>query len=237
MKPTITIAVDGYAACGKSTLARALARELGYVYIDSGAMYRAVTLYCLRHKVAWNDAEQIRQALERIRIEFRYAGEGCLHTFLNDEDVEQAIRSLEVSAAVSPVSAISAVRRAMVAQQQALGKQGGMVMDGRDIGTVVFPYAELKLFVTASIEVRTRRRLLELQSKNPGQSFDAETVKQNLLERDRIDSTRADSPLRRAEDAVVLDNSELTPEEQLQWALQAARLCIQAKQTSNVLSE
>lgn len=224
MKTRIIIALDGFAACGKSTLAKALAKKLNYVYIDSGAMYRAVTLYCLDNQVDWNDPEAIQEVLENIEISFRVEN-GTNQTFLNGQNVEAAIRTMRVSESVSPVSTISAVRRKLVELQQALGKEKGIVMDGRDIGTVVFPKAELKLFVTASIAVRTERRLLELRAKGD-LITPAEIIQQNLLNRDKIDSSREDSPLRQAEDAIVIDNSQLTPEQQLDLALDLAQICI-----------
>lgn len=213
----IIIAIDGYSSCGKSTLAKALAKRLGYAYVDSGAMYRAVTLYLLRQGISPDNPDVVAKALDEISIHFERHNGGN-HTFLNGEDVEDAIRDMSVSDWVSPVAAIPAVRRAMVKQQQAMGRRRGIVMDGRDIGTVVFPHAELKLFITAELEERVRRRFLELQQR--GLDTPMETVRYNLLERDRIDSTRADSPLRQADDAIVIDNTYLTPEEQLNKALE-----------------
>ncbi|MCH2045168.1 MAG: (d)CMP kinase [Saprospiraceae bacterium] len=224
MKTRIIIALDGFAACGKSTLAKALAKKLNYVYIDSGAMYRAVTLYCLENQVDWNNPVAIQEALEHIDISFRVEN-GMNQTLLNGQNVEATIRTMRVSEAVSPVSTISAVRRKLVELQQELGKEKGIVMDGRDIGTVVFPNAELKLFVTASIAVRTQRRLLELRAKGDHITA-AETIQQNLLDRDKIDSSREDSPLRQADDAIVIDNSQLTQEQQLDLALDLAQICI-----------
>lgn len=223
----ITIAVDGYAACGKSTLAKALAKTLDYGYVDSGAMYRAVTLYFLDHTIDLEDEVAVAKALDNIKIHFGMV-EGMNHTFLNDRNVEEEIRSMRVSKLVSPVATISAVRRKMVALQQRLGAEGGIAMDGRDIGTVVFKDAELKLFLTASIEERTRRRLTEWASKGIDH-ITAEQVQENLLSRDHIDSTREDSPLRQAEDAIEIDNSLLTPDEQLNYAVQLAREAIQEK--------
>jgi len=228
----IIIAIDGYAACGKSTLAKALAKKLDYAYIDSGAMYRAVTLYCLDNAVDWNDASSIRAALNNIEISFKNH-QGKNTTYLNGQNVEAQIREMRVSEAVSPVSTVSAVRRAMVKQQMAMGAEKGIVMDGRDIGTVVFPDAELKLFMTASPKVRTQRRLEELQRKGI-YDVSAEDVKRNLLDRDRIDSTRADSPLRQADDAIVIDNSDYTQEQQLQIALQLAKELIAKAKESQV---
>lgn len=211
----IIIAIDGYSSCGKSTLAKALAARLHYAYIDSGAMYRAVTLYFLRHQISLEDNHQVLQALDSIHIHFERHPTGN-RTFLNGEDVEEQIRAMDVSEWVSPVAAISAVRKALVLLQQAMGQRKGIVMDGRDIGTVVFPHAELKLFITAETEERVRRRYLELTAKGIAISVDA--VRNNLIERDHIDSTRADSPLRQADDAIIIDNTHLTPEAQLEKA-------------------
>lgn len=216
----IIIAIDGHSSCGKSTLAKALAKALHYIYVDSGAMYRAVTLYFIEQGVDWQDAGQVDAALADIDISFKRSEAG-VRTCLNGRDIEDAIRSMEVSSLVSPVSTLSAVRRALVRQQQALGTQRGVVMDGRDIGTVVFPDAELKLFVTADIEERTRRRFEELKAK--GQNPNWDEVQHNLAERDRIDASREDSPLRQADDAVVLDNTHLTESEQLAVALEMAQ--------------
>ena len=221
MKQIITIAVDGHSSCGKSTLAKGLAKELNYLYIDSGAMYRSVTLYFLQHHIDWTDEKAVTEALPAIKIAFERA-DGRLSTLLNDKNVEREIRQMEVSRHVSPVSTIPAVRRRLVEQQQELGKSKGIVMDGRDIGTVVFPEAELKIFLTAEVEERARRRFVELQAKGFPSSM--EEVRQNLEQRDHIDSTRQDSPLRQAADAVVIDNTNLTEEEQLQMVLTLARL-------------
>jgi CMP/dCMP kinase len=217
----IIIAIDGFSSCGKSTLAKDLAKQLGFVYIDSGAMYRAVTLYFLQKGINWNDPVQVGKALAGLRIEFSHSPAEGNRTLLNGEDVEEKIRTMSVSAAVSQVAAISAVRRDMVRQQQAMGSRKGIVMDGRDIGTVVFPGAELKLFITAQLEERVRRRYEELKQK--GSPAEWGQVRENLLRRDHIDSTRADSPLRQAEDAVVIDNTHITQEEQLRMALEMAR--------------
>ena len=203
-KDKYTIAIDGYSACGKSTLARALARRLGYRYIDTGAMYRAVTLYFQRHRIDPKDPDAVREAVPHLHIDFRADDN---HVLLNDEDVEGEIRSLEVSQMVSPVAALSDVRRAMVELQRKMGRDGGVILDGRDIGTVVFPDADLKLFVTADQETRTDRRLSELISA--GREVSREEVAENLRERDYIDSHREDSPLRQADDAVLLDNTNL----------------------------
>lgn len=226
MSPKITIAIDGFAACGKSTLAKALAKKLGYIYVDSGAMYRATTLYFLDNGVDYDDRAAVKTALANIDIEFRYENEQNT-TYLNGKNVEAEIRQMRVSNQVSQVSTISAVRRDMVARQQAFGQQGGLAMDGRDIGTVVFPQAELKLFMTASIAVRTQRRIEELAKNNV--QLPAETVQHNLTERDRIDSNREDSPLTQAADAVIIDNSNLTPEEQFNLVLTLAVIRIEGK--------
>ena len=214
------IAIDGHSSCGKSTLAKALAANLGYIYVDSGAMYRAVTLYFLDNGVDHNDPEAVEEALKLIHIHFA-AVDGQNHTFLNNTDVERSIREMRVSEHVSPVSARSAVRRAMVEQQQLMGQHGNVVMDGRDIGTVVFPNATLKIFLTADVDIRASRRHLELAEK--GIDADWDTILNNLQERDRIDSTRSDSPLRQAHDAVLLDNTHLSEEEQLNCALELVR--------------
>lgn len=221
----IIIAIDGHSSCGKSTLAKSLAQALGYGYVDSGAMYRAVTLYFIRHDIDLSDSIAVGQALSQIKIHFEHTQQGN-STFLNDENVETAIRQMPVSAKVSQVAAISAVRRDMVRQQQMMGKDKGIVMDGRDIGTVVFPDAELKIFLTAAVKERTRRRYEELKAK--GQDIDFQSVKQNLLERDRIDSTREDSPLRQAPDAIVIDNTMLNQEQQLQKALSLVEASVSA---------
>jgi cytidylate kinase len=218
----IVVAIDGHSSCGKSTIAKALAARFGYAFIDSGAMYRAVTLYALRHHLIENgevNTKALIDALPDIKIEFRY--NPLLQksdTYLNGEKVEDEIRQLPVSQNVSPVATIAEVRAAMVRLQQEMGKSKGIVMDGRDIGTVVFPDAELKLFVTASPEIRAQRRYDELKAK--GEIVSYEEILQNVMERDRIDSTRETSPLRKAEDALVLDNSHLTREEQLAWVME-----------------
>ncbi len=218
----ITIAIDGFSSSGKSTMAKALAREIGYIYIDSGAMYRAVTLYALRHGLIAPDGtvreEELVSALPDIKIEFRYVTPGeAAHTFLNGEDVERQIRGMEVSNAVSPVSAIPAVRHDLVKKQQAFGAAKGIVMDGRDIGTTVFPDAEMKVFVAASPRERARRRVEELRAKGRDVSFDE--VFENVVSRDRIDRSRSESPLRKADDAVELDNTGMTIDEQNRWLL------------------
>ena len=218
----ITIAIDGHSSCGKSTMAKDLAREVGYVYVDTGAMYRSVTLYALRHGLFLEDGSVDTAALEQqmpqIHISFKFNPEtGRPDTYLNNEYVEQEIRSLEVSNHVSPVAAIPFVRTAMVAQQQQMGKDKGVVMDGRDIGTTVFPDAELKVFVTASAQVRAQRRYDELKAK--GMPADFGDILKNVEERDYIDSHREVSPLRKADDALELDNSNMTIPEQKQWLL------------------
>lgn len=221
----ITIAIDGYSSCGKSTMAKDLAREVGYIYIDSGAMYRAVTLYCLENGLIVNDVideERLRRELDRIRITFRLDAEtGLPQTYLNGVNVEQKIRTLEVSAHVSPVAALGFVREVMVRQQQELGRQKGIVMDGRDVGTAVFPDAELKLFVTASPEIRAKRRYDELTAK--GETCSLDDILHNVKERDRIDTTRAIHPLCKADDAIELDNSHLTIAEQKAWLMEQFR--------------
>lgn len=220
-KKKITIAIDGYSSCGKSTLAKALAKTLHYVFVDSGAMYRGVCLYALQNNLIQNgivDKETLIAHLENVRLAFHKNTEtGEQSLLLNGEDVSAQIRSLEVSQSVSQVATIREVRRKLVHQQQIMGKKGGIVMDGRDIGTVVFPEAELKLFLTASIDVRTQRRFDEMIAK--GQQVDLEAIRKNLIERDYIDSTREESPLRQAIDAIVIDNSLLTQQEQLKMAL------------------
>ena len=218
----ITIAIDGYSSCGKSTMAKDLAREIGYVYVDTGAMYRSVTLYALRHNLFNADGsvreDELRQEMSNIHITFKLNPEtGRPDTYLNGEFVENDIRSLEVSNHVSPIAAIAFVRHALVAQQQQMGKEKGIVMDGRDIGTTVFPDAELKVFVTASAQVRAQRRFDELQAK--GMPADFSDILKNVQERDYIDTHRETSPLKRADDALELDNSHLTIAEQKAWLL------------------
>lgn len=219
----IIITIDGYSSCGKSTLAKALAKKLNYIFIDSGAMYRAITLYFLRNHINWKNDHEVQEALSSINLHFEYnAHTDASNMMLNDENVELLIRDMLVSENVSDVSTIQLVREFAVAQQQKMGEAKGIVMDGRDIGTTVFPDAELKIFVIADPTVRVERRFKELYEKNPQISI--EEVKQNLEMRDYIDSNRAFSPLRKAEDAIILDNSLLTKEEQLQivyqWALE-----------------
>lgn len=210
------IAIDGYSSCGKSTLAKALADKLHYLYVDSGAMYRAVTLYFIRHAVPVAHAEKVAEALHQVHIDF-HIEPGNTRILLNDEDVSDEIRQMPVSDYVSEVSAIKAVRKAMVAQQQRMGQDKNIVMDGRDIGTTVFPAAHLKIFMTADPKVRAERRYLELKAK--GEEITLEEVFENLAHRDYIDTTRAESPLVRADDAIVLDNTELNEVEQLQFVL------------------
>ncbi len=217
--PKIVIAIDGFSSCGKSTMAKDLARKIGYIYIDSGAMYRAVTLFCLNRGLIDGDTvdtEALRPLMTEIHIEFRLnPATGKADTYLNGENVEQEIRSMRVSDKVSPVSAIPFVRTALVALQQEMGRQKGIVMDGRDIGTTVFPDAELKIFVTASAATRAQRRVDELRAK--GVPVDFDEVVANIVKRDHIDQTRKESPLRKADDAIELDNSTLTIEQQNQW--------------------
>lgn len=217
----ITIAIDGYSSCGKSTLAKDLAKILNYTFIDSGAMYRGVALYCLNNNIIQNgkvDHGLLIQKLEAIHLNFKYnPTTGKSDLYLNNKNVETQIRTIEVAQIVSKVALIKEVRNQLVKLQQAFGTKGGIVMDGRDIGTVVFPNAELKLFVTASEDIRTERRFLELTAK--GESVSREEIKQNLLERDLIDTTRAESPLKQAKDAITLDNSNLTKQEQLETVL------------------
>ena len=217
----IRIAVDGYASTGKSTLAKRLASSLGFLYIDTGAMYRMVALYAIRQGWAAPDAinaSAINASLDRVNLAFARDARGQNRAILNGEDVEEAIRTMEVSRVVSSVSSLVPVRRRLVAQQQAMGRSQSLVMDGRDIGTVVFPDAELKLFVTADADVRANRRFAEMESANPGAVSLAE-VKANLLQRDQEDRERLDSPLLQAQDAVVLDNSSVSPDELFEQAM------------------
>lgn len=218
MEQKIIITIDGWSSCGKSTLAKQLARELGYVYIDSGAMYRAITLYFLRNHLDWTHQEAVEDALKKITLEFLSNHKnGQSEIYLNGENVEYVIRDLVVAEKVSEVAAIKEVRQFAVKQQQEMGNKKGIVMDGRDIGTVVFPGAELKIFMTADNAIRVQRRFRELYEKNP--NITIEEVKANLEMRDYIDSHREVSPLRQAEDALLLDNSRLTMREQLDIAL------------------
>lgn len=218
----ITIAIDGFSSCGKSTMAKDLAKEIGYIYIDSGAMYRAVTLYCLRHDLFDGDTvntQKLSELIHDIHISFKLDEQSRQPlTYLNGECVEKEIRTLAVSQKVSFVAAIGFVREELVRQQQQMGKEKGIVMDGRDIGTTVFPDAELKIYVTASARIRAQRRFDELQAKGEPGSF--EEILANVEERDRIDMNRPVSPLRKADDAIVLDNSEMTIPQQKAWLLE-----------------
>lgn len=216
----IIIAMDGHSSCGKSTMAKTLAKAIGYTYIDTGAMYRAVTLYAMRRGFIGKDGideESLKKELPQINISFGHEN-GQQYTILNGENVERQIRGMEVSGNVSPISAIGFVRKAMVKLQREMGKKGAIIMDGRDIGTTVFPNAELKIFVTASDEIRARRRFDELKLKGDNPVY--EDVLKNVRERDYIDSHRAVSPLRKADDAIVLDNSNLTFQQQDQWLME-----------------
>ena len=215
----IIIAMDGHSSCGKSTMAKALAKAIGYTYIDTGAMYRAVTLYAMRRGFIGEkgiDEESLRREMPQIKITFGHEN-GMQYTILNGENVERQIRGMEVSGNVSPISAIGFVREAMVSLQREMGRNGAVIMDGRDIGTTVFPNAELKIFVTASDEIRAQRRFDELKAKGENPVF--EDVLKNVRERDYIDSHRAVSPLRKADDAIVLDNSHMTIDEQDKWLM------------------
>jgi cytidylate kinase len=217
----IIIAIDGHSSCGKSTVAKEIARRLNYIFIDTGAMYRAVTLYCLRHNLIHNGIVNVPELivhLGKIKVSFLF-NDKTNHNdiWLNGENVEQEIRLLTVSQNVSPVAAVAEVRHLLVALQQEMGKSKGIVMDGRDIGTVVFPEAELKIFMTAQPDVRAKRRFDELTAKGEKVSYDE--IKANIIERDRYDETRKESPLRKADDAIVLDNSYMTRKEQLEWVL------------------
>ena len=229
----INIAIDGVSSSGKSTMAKDLAKKIGYIYIDSGAMYRAVTLYCLQNNLINDDntidEEKLREQLPNILIEFKLNTEtGKPDTYLNGQNVEAEIRGMEVSALVSPVSAIGFVRKEMVKQQQAMSLKKGVVMDGRDIGTVVFPEAELKIFVTASPELRAKRRVDELRMKGDNDTT-YEEVLENIKFRDHHDKNRTESPLRKADDAIELDNSTINIEQQLQWAIDMYHKTIREK--------
>lgn len=225
MAKKIIIAIDGWSSCGKSTLAKELAKELGYVYVDSGAMYRAITLYFLRNHVDWTDKTEVKKALKEISLEFVF-NENSQQTemHLNDENVEYVIRDLVVAEKVSDVAAIKEVRKFAVDQQQLMGKKKGVIMDGRDIGTVVFPKAELKIFLTADNAVRVERRFKELFEKNPNVTI--EEIKANLEMRDYIDSNREESPLRKADDAILVDNTNFTAHETLQKVLKLTKKII-----------
>jgi cytidylate kinase len=217
----IIIAIDGHSSCGKSTVAKELAKNLGYIYIDTGAMYRAITLYFLRHHVDYNNTHAVTEALSHIHLSFEKENESSLpQIHLNGENVESYIRGMEVANHVSPVAAISEVRTFAVHQQQEMGKEGGVVMDGRDIGTVVFPNAELKLFMTAAPEVRAERRHKELLAANNEVSY--QDVYRNLMERDEQDSTRLVSPLRKADDAIEVDTSHINRQQQFEQILAMA---------------
>lgn len=218
MSQKIIITIDGWSSCGKSTLAKQLAKKLGYTYIDSGAMYRAITLYFLRNHIDWTDDMEVKNALNEIHLHFeKNIKSGDSEIFLNDENVEYLIRDLIIADKVSDIAAIAAVRTYAVAQQQLMGAKKGIVMDGRDIGTTVFPHAELKIFMTADIATRVERRFKEMYEKNP--NIVLEDVKHNLEMRDYIDSHREVSPLKKAEDAIVLDNTNIDMEQQLKIAL------------------
>lgn len=221
MSKNIVVAIDGYSSCGKSTLAKALAKKLHFVYIDSGAMYRAVTLYLLRNNIDINDAQKVEHALSDIHLNF-HSRDYQTHILLNDEEVSDEIRQMEVSENVSAVSAIKAVRKEMVKQQQRMGKSKNIVMDGRDIATAVFPDAQVKIFMTADPKIRAERRYKELI--NSGVTVTLEEVFENLAHRDYADTTRKESPLVRAKDAIVLDNTDMNQEEQLSFALEQVRL-------------
>lgn len=219
----ITIAIDGHSSCGKSTMAKALARKIGYVYVDTGAMYRAVTLYALRHGMidaeGRVDEQTLEASMDQVKVSFTLNAETRIpETCLNGENVEHDIRGMEVSAHVSAIAALPFVRRVMEAQQKAMGRDKGIVMDGRDVGTVLFPDAELKIFVTATAEVRARRRYNELQAK--GMDADYDEILKNVQQRDYIDSHREVSPLRKADDALELDNSNITLQQQDEWLMQ-----------------
>ena len=219
----ITIAIDGFSSCGKSTMAQMLAKEVGYIYVDTGAMYRAVTLFAMRNGMIAPNGEvnrdELKQKMQTLRVEFKLNEQtGRAETYLNGENVENEIRGMEVSSHVSAIAAIDFVRTALVEQQQRMGRDKGIVMDGRDIGTVVFPDAELKVFVTASAEIRAQRRFDELKGKGVEANFDE--ILNNVQQRDYIDSHREVSPLRKADDAIELDNGELTIAQQLQWLVE-----------------
>lgn len=214
MTQKINIAIDGFSACGKSSTAKQVAKKLGYIYIDSGAMYRAVTLYFQQHLIDLDNEEGIENALPKIEVNFQKVGD-IYHTFLNNTDVEDEIRQPRVAAIVSEVAAMSNVRKKLVQQQQKMAAEKGVVMEGRDIGSVVIPDAELKFFMTADVDVRTKRRQDELLKKS-GKLFPLEELKANLLHRDKIDSTRADSPLTRVPDAIEIDTTHLTLEDQIE---------------------
>lgn len=229
----ITIAIDGHSSCGKSTMAKNLAKELGYVYIDTGAMYRCITYYAMQNGIIDSlgniDTQKLQDAIANVHISFKFnPSTGRPDAYVNGVCVEDKIRTLEVSKHVSPVAALGFVRNAMVAQQREMGKNKGVILDGRDIGTVVFPDAELKIFVTASAEIRAKRRYDELTAKGEPCSYD--DILKNVLERDYIDSHREISPLTKAEDAIVLDNSQMTIEEQQEWLLKLTKEVVSASE-------
>lgn len=222
MRKNLVVAIDGYSSCGKSTLAKALAKKLGFIYIDSGAMYRAVTLYFIRNHVDMTDTEAVKDALQHIELNF-HSRDYQSHITLNGEEVSDEIRQMPVSENVSEVAANKFVRKDMVKQQQRMGKSKNIVMDGRDIGTTVFPDAQVKFFMTADPKIRAERRFKELQSKGD-LTTTMEDVFENIAHRDYLDTTRAESPLTRAEDAVILDNTEITEQEQLDFAIEQVKL-------------
>lgn len=227
----IVIALDGYSSCGKSTTAKLVAAELGYAYIDTGAMYRAVTLYFLQHHVSLTNPKEVREALDNIEVEFHYNPRTSRNeVYLNGLNVEDEIRRMYISNQVSEVSVVPEVRHAMVAQQQKMGKKRGVVMDGRDIGTAVFPDAEVKIFMTADVDTRARRRQEELLEKK--QLVNLDEIRENLQKRDKIDSTRKESPLRRADDAHLLDTSHMTIDEQVEFVLEKVASKILRNETS-----
>jgi cytidylate kinase len=228
MAKKIIITIDGWSSCGKSTLAKQLAKKLGYLYVDSGAMYRAITLFFLRNHIDWTEKKEVQAALKEIHLDFRFNDQAeTSEMYLNDENVEYAIRDLIIAEKVSDIATIKEVRAFAVAQQQKMGIKKGIVMDGRDIGTVVFPKAELKIFMTADNAVRVERRFREMYEKNPNVTI--EEVKNNLEMRDYIDSHREVSPLKKADDAIVLDNTNLTEDQQLQKALSWSKDRLKAK--------
>jgi len=223
----IIIAIDGYSSCGKSTTAKKVAANMGYSYIDTGAMYRAVTLYFIQNHVSLSNSREVETAIDKITIEFRINAVGQNQTYLNGLNVEDEIRKLYVADKVSEVSAIAAVRHAMVDQQRKMGKKKGFVMDGRDIGTVVFPDAELKIFMTADPYIRAHRRQIELMAK--GEELDLEDILENIKKRDIIDTTRTESPLKKAEDAVVIDTTFMTLDEQVDQVILMADMVVLKK--------
>jgi cytidylate kinase len=222
----LIIAIDGYSSCGKSTFAKAIAQKLGYIYIDTGAMYRAVTLFAINSGIIIEsklDIERLKGSLKLVKIDFRKNGmDGKNETFLNNENVEDKIRGMEISGYVSIISSVKEVREKMVELQREMSRDRGVVLDGRDIGTVVFPNADIKLFMTADLEIRARRRFDELAAK--GEKISFEDIKENIQKRDELDTTRAESPLKKAADAVVLDNSFISPQEQMEWFFNTFKL-------------